>query len=58
MPRRSLPAAGLQGDFLIYSEELTEVLSINGLEGVDRLTDVDPQQAGGASCTQWRTGGV
>jgi hypothetical protein len=31
----------LQGNFFIYSEELMEVLSANGLDGLDHLTDAD-----------------
>jgi hypothetical protein len=31
----------LQGNFFIYHEELMEVLSANGLDGLDHLTDAD-----------------
>ena len=31
----------LQGNFFIYHEELMEILPVNGIDGLDHLTDAD-----------------
>jgi hypothetical protein len=47
----------LQGNFFIYHEELAEVLSANGVDGLDHLTDADlPTERWQHLHRRWATG--
>lgn len=47
----------LQGNFFIYHEELMEVLSANGIDGLDHLVDVDlPTERWQQLHRRWSTG--